>query len=301
MREKGKRPFEKFRKDESEGKRGERKEKSLKKFPPKKGGFKPKLGGKGKKRPEEAEDRNKLPRLNQYIARAGVCSRREADELIATGKVKVNGKVVREMGWRVHQGDKVTYEGQLLKGERPIYLLLNKPKGFLSTMSDERGRKTVMQLISSACDERIYPVGRLDRETTGLLLFTNDGDLAKNLTHPSSLVKKIYHVYLDKPMTEEHLDAMNEGVELEDGFMKPDIVNYVMEQPDGTEFGIQIHSGKNRVVRRLFEHFGYKVVKLDRVLFANLTKKDLPRGKWRMLQEKEVSMLKVVAGKTKKR
>ena len=301
MREKGKKPFEKFRKDTPDEKREERKERSSKKFPPKNGGLRPKLGGKGKKRPEETEDKAKLPRLNQFIARAGVCSRREADELITTGKITVNGKVVREMGWRVHHGDKVVYNGELLRGERPVYLLLNKPKGFLSTMSDERGRKTVMSLIKGACDERVYPVGRLDRETTGLLLFTNDGDLAKNLTHPTSLVKKIYHVYLDKPMTEEDLDAMNEGVELEDGFMKPDIVNYVLEQPNGTELGIQIHSGKNRIVRRLFEHFGYQVVKLDRVLFANLTKKDLPRGKWRMLKDKEVSMLKVVAGKTKKK
>lgn len=301
MKEKGERPFGKFRKDEPKENRSARKEKSSKKFPPKKSGFKPKLGGKGKKRPEAAEERDKLPRLNQYIAKAGVCSRREADELISTGKITVNGKVVREMGWRVHSGDKVVYEGQLLRGEKTVYLLLNKPKGYLSTMSDERGRKTVTDLIKNACDERVFPVGRLDRDTTGLLLFTNDGDMAKNLTHPSSLVKKIYHVYLDKPMTEEHLDAMNEGVELEDGFMKPDIVNYVIEQPNGTEVGIQIHSGKNRIVRRLFEHFGYTVVKLDRVLFANLTKKDLPRGKWRMLKDKEVSMLKVVAGKTKKK
>ena len=301
MKEKGNKPFGKYRKNDSEEKGGDKKDKPFKKTPLKKGGVKPKLGGKGKKRPVEADDKIKQPRLNQFIARAGVCSRREADELIISGKIKVNGKVVREMGWRVHQGDEVVYEGQSLRGERPVYLLLNKPKGFLSTMSDDRGRKTVMNLIDKACDERVYPVGRLDRETTGLLLFTNDGDLAKNLTHPSSMVKKIYHVYLDKPMTEEHLETMNPGVELEDGMMKPDVVNYVAEQADGTELGIQIHSGKNRIVRRLFEHFGYKVVKLDRVLFANLTKKDLPRGKWRMLKDKEVSMLKVVAGKTKKR
>lgn len=301
MREKGKRPFGKFRKDQPGEKRDEGKSKRFKKAGPGPGALKPKLGGKGKKRPENADEKYKSPRLNQYIARAGVCSRREADELIAKGKIKVNGKVVREMGWRVHQGDKVVYDGQELRGERPVYLLLNKPKGFLSTMSDDRGRKTVMSLIKHACDERVFPVGRLDRETTGLLLFTNDGDLAKNLTHPSSMVKKIYHVYLDKPLEEEHLEAMNEGVELEDGFMKPDVVNYVAEQPDGTELGIQIHSGKNRIVRRIFEHFGYKVVKLDRVLFASLTKKDLPRGKWRMLRDKEVSMLKVVAGKTKKK
>ncbi len=298
MRDKGKRPFKKKREDDAVS---SNKRKPFKKHPTKKGASKPRLGGKGKKRPEESDEKGKLPRLNQYIAKAGVCSRREADELITTGQIKVNGKVVREMGWRVHHGDQVEYNGELLRGERPIYLLLNKPKGYLSTMSDDRGRKTVMHLIRKACDERIYPVGRLDRATTGLLFFTNDGDLARNLTHPSSKVKKIYHVYLNKPMEEEHLDVMNEGVELEDGFMKPDIVNYVTEQPNGTEVGVQIHSGKNRIVRRLFEHFGYEVVKLDRVLFATLTKKDIPRGKWRMLRDKEVAMLKVVAGKVKKK
>lgn len=301
MREKGKRPFEKFRKNEPKEKREESGEKRFRKYPPKKAGVKPKLGGKGKKRPTDADDKYKPPRLNQYIAKAGICSRREADELIATGKVQVNGKVVREMGWRVHRGDTVTYEGKELQGEKLVYLLLNKPKGYLSTMSDDRGRKTVMQLVQKACPERIYPVGRLDRETTGLLLFTNDGELAKALTHPASKVKKIYHVYLDKPMAEQDVETMNEGVELEDGLMKPDVVNYVMEQPNGTELGVQIHSGKNRVVRRLFEHFGYKVVKLDRVLFANLTKKDIPRGKYRFLKDKEVAMLKVQIGKTTKR
>jgi 23S rRNA pseudouridine2605 synthase len=300
MREKGKRPFQKFRKDDSDAGHDSRKENTFKKSAPKKGGFKPKLGGKGKKRPVVDDEKDKLLRLNQYIAKAGVCSRREADELIASGQIQVNGKVVREMGWRVHHNDKVTYNGENLRGEKPVYLLLNKPKGFLSTLKDDRGRKTVISLIQHACDERIYPVGRLDRDTTGLLLFTNDGDLAKNLTHPSSNVKKIYHVYLDKPMTEADVEKMNEGLELEDGFMKPDVVNYVQEQPDGTELGIQIHSGKNRIVRRLFEHLGYKVVKLDRVLFANLTKKDIPRGKWRMLRDKEVAMLTVLAGKTKK-
>lgn len=275
-----------------------RDERSDRPYPASKESAKPRLGGKGKKRPITDEDaKNRLPRLNQYIAKAGICSRREADELIIGGKIKVNGKIVRELGMRVQLDDRVEFEGNVLKGEISRYVLLNKPKNFITTTSDDRGRKTVMELVKSACKERIYPVGRLDRETTGLLLFTNDGDLAKRLTHPSAMVKKIYHVYLDKPMTEDDLDSMNEGVELEDGFMKPDIVNYVMEQPNGTELGIQIHSGRNRVVRRLFEHFGYKVVKLDRSLFANLTKKDLPRGKWRVLQDKEVSMLKVIAGK----
>ncbi|MBI1286220.1 MAG: pseudouridine synthase [Flavobacteriales bacterium] len=315
MREQGKKPFGKRgqgrpneegrdRKPFASGDRkkfGEGGERPKKRFSDSKPAGKPRLGGKGKKRPVEVEGANPLPRLNQYIAKAGVCSRREADELIATGKIEVNGKVVREMGYRVQRDDKVKYEGKLLRGEELRYLLLNKPKNFITTTSDEKGRKTVMDLVKNACSERIYPVGRLDKDTTGLLLFTNDGDLAKKLTHPSSLVKKIYHVYLDKPMTEEHLDAMNEGVELEDGFMQPDIVNYVQEQPNGTELGIQLHSGRNRIVRRLFEHFGYKVIRLDRSLFANLTKKDIPRGKWRFLRDNEVTMLKQVAGKTAKK
>ncbi|TNF28959.1 MAG: rRNA pseudouridine synthase [Bacteroidetes bacterium] len=315
MREQGKKPFGKSGKNRPSEEGRERKpsrpddrkkfgdsaEKPKRRFSDSKPTGKPRLGGKGKKRPIEVEDANPLPRLNQFIAKAGVCSRREADELIATGKIEVNGKVIREMGYRVQRDDKVKYEGKLLRGEELRYLLLNKPKNFITTTSDEKGRKTVMDLVKNACSERIYPVGRLDKDTTGLLLFTNDGELAKKLTHPSSLIKKIYHVYLDKPMTEEHLDAMNEGVELEDGFMKPDIVNYVLEQPNGTELGIQLHSGKNRVVRRLFEHFGYKVIKLDRSLFANLTKKDIPRGKWRFLRDNEITMLKQLAGRTTKK
>lgn len=258
----------------------------------------PKKGvGKGRKKPKEVERKSALPRLNQYIAKAGICSRREADELIVSGKIKVNGKVVFEMGIRVSPEDKVTYNGNLLQGEVLRYVLLNKPKGYLSTISDPKGRKTVMELLKRACSERIYPVGRLDRDTLGLLLFTNDGDLAKKLTHPSSNVKKIYHVYLDKPMLEEDMDKLMEGVELEDGLAKPDIVNYVFEAQEGNEVGVQLHSGKNRIVRRMFEHLGYKVVKLDRVLFANLTKKDIPRGKWRHLTAKEVAQLKQMKGK----
>jgi 23S rRNA pseudouridine2605 synthase len=239
--------------------------------------------------------------LNQYIAKAGVCSRRQADELIATGKVKVNRKVIREMGYRVQYDDQVEYEGKILLGEELRYVLLNKPKGFLSTMSDDRERKTVMDLVKKACKERIYPVGRLDKETTGLLLFTNDGDLAKKLTHPSSKVKKIYHVFLDKPMSEEDMVKLSQGVELEDGKAKPDVVNYVQDAPDGNQIGVQIYSGKNRIVRRMFEHFGYQVIKLDRVLFASLTKKDVPRGKFRTLRDKEVTLLQQIAGKSKKK
>jgi 23S rRNA pseudouridine2605 synthase len=186
-------------------------------------------------------------------------------------------------------------------GEELRYVLLNKPKGFLSTMSDDRERKTVMDLVKKACKERIYPVGRLDKETTGLLLFTNDGDLAKKLTHPSSKVKKIYHVFLDKPMSEEDMVKLSQGVELEDGKAKPDVVNYVQDAPDGNQIGVQIYSGKNRIVRRMFEHFGYQVIKLDRVLFASLTKKDVPRGKFRTLRDKEVTLLQQIAGKSKKK
>lgn len=257
--------------------------------------------GKGKKRPAEIERSTVLPRLNQYIAKAGVCSRREADELIATGQIKLNGKVVHEMGVRVQYDDRVEYDGKILRGEEARYLLLNKPKGYLSTASDDRGRKTVMDIVGKACKERIYPVGRLDRETTGLLLFTNDGDLAKKLTHPSGNVKKIYHVFLDKTLKEQHLDAIISGVDLDDGTIRPDAVDYVSDAVDGTQIGVQLHSGKNRVVRRIFEHFDYKVLKLDRVVFANLTKKDLPRGKWRMLRDKEITMLKQISGKTKRR
>lgn len=232
-------------------------------------------------------------RLNQFISRAGVCSRREADDLIVNGMVRVNGKVVTELGTRVKVTDRVEHNGKVLQGERMVYVLLNKPKGYITTTDDDKERRTVMDLVASACEERIYPVGRLDRSTLGLLLLTNDGDLAMKLTHPSSNVRKIYHVYLNRPMKLEDLETIAQGVTLEDGFIKPDRINYVVEAEKGDELGIQIHSGRNRIVRRIFEHMGYEVVKLDRTLFAGLTKKDLPRGKWRFLTEKEVAMLKM--------
>ncbi len=290
---KNERPFEAFRKDKP-AKRKKTENQSEEKKPR----FAPKVG-KGKKRPVQDPESNPLPRLNQYVAKAGICSRREADELISIGKVKVNGKIMREMGYRVQYDDKVEYEGKQLQGEELRYVLLNKPKGYLSTMKDDRGRKTVMALVKRACKERIYPVGRLDRETTGLLLFTNDGELAKKLTHPSGKVKKIYHAFLDKPMAEEDLVQLSKGVELEDGFTKPDVINYVQSAPEGNQIGVQLHSGKNRIVRRMFEHLGYEVIKLDRVLFASLTKKDVPRGKYRLLKDKEVTLLKQIAGKGK--
>ncbi|MPR33416.1 pseudouridine synthase [Salmonirosea aquatica] len=229
-------------------------------------------------------------RLNRYIANAGICSRREADELIEAGQITVNGAVVTEMGYKVKRSDVVKYGKKLLNPERMVYLLINKPKDYITTTEDPDDRRTVMDLVAGACEERIYPVGRLDRNTTGLLLLTNDGELAKKLTHPSSNVKKIYQAELDKPITTEDFEAMQAGFELEDGFVKPDDLGIVT--PDAMVVGLEIHSGRNRIVRRMFEHFGYEVQKLDRTVFAGLNKKDLPRGKWRFLNEKEVIKLK---------
>lgn len=233
-------------------------------------------------------------RLNKYIANAGICSRREADKLIAAGSVSVNGKVITEMGFQVHEGDVVNYGGETLHSERKRYFLLNKPKGFITTLDDPQERETVMMLIDGACKERIYPVGRLDRNTTGLLLFTNDGDLARRLTHPSTGVYKIYQVELDRPVTREDMRQMLEGIELEDGPIHVDDVQYVTSANDKRVVGVELHSGKNRIVRRIFEHFGYNVHKLDRVVFAGLTKKDLPRGRYRELTEKEVGFLQMI-------
>ena len=252
-----------------------------------------KQGKKFTKGGKKAEDKTSgLIRLNKYLADAGICSRREADVLIASGAVKVNGKVVTQLGTKVSLSDKVQYGGQTLKREKLRYLLLNKPKGFITTSDDPQNRKTVMSLMEKACEERIYPVGRLDRNTTGLLLFTNDGDLAKKLTHPSHNVKKIYHVVLDKNLTKKDMLSIAQGLQLEDGFIRADAIAYVGDGKDKKEVGIELHSGKNRIVRRIFEHLGYKVVKLDRVFFAGLTKKDLLRGKWRFLTPKEVGLLK---------
>ncbi len=238
---------------------------------------------------ESAVSSPKASRLNKFIANAGVCSRRDADELIRQGKIKVNGKVVRELGTKVRPGDKVFYEGKLLRAEKLRYVLLNKPKDFITTVDDPQNRKTVMRLVEKACDERIFPVGRLDRHTTGLLLFTNDGDLAKRLTHPSHKVKKIYRVELDRPITHADFEAILKGVTLDDGVVMIDELAIIQEDKKG--LGIELHVGRNRVVRRVFEHLGYGVVRLDRVMFGPLTKKDLPRGKWRHLTEKEIRIL----------
>ena len=233
-------------------------------------------------------------RLNKFIANSGVCSRREADNLIQTGAVMVNGQIVAELGARINPTDKVQIGGQTLTTEKPQYVLLNKPKGFITTTDDPMDRKTVMALIENACKERVYPVGRLDRNTTGLLLFTNDGEIAKKLTHPRHELKKIYHVYLDKPLTKSDMIKISEGVNLEDGFIKPDQISYVGSGLDKHDIGIELHSGKNRVVRRIFESLDYKVEKLDRVFFAGLNKKDLPRGKWRLLTKEEINFLKML-------
>ena len=243
---------------------------------------------------EAIVDPNEELRLNKYLANAGVCSRREADEHIAAGLVKVNGEVVTELGTKVTRKDQVTFNDQPVSLERKVYVLLNKPKDTVTTSDDPQGRQTVMDLVRNASRERIYPVGRLDRNTTGVLLLTNDGDLASKLTHPKYIKKKIYHVWLDKDVAETDLARIAAGIELDDGPIHADAIAYANEE-DKNQVGIEIHSGKNRIVRRIFEHLGYRVVKLDRVYFAGLTKKNLPRGRWRHLTQQEVSMLKMGA------
>lgn len=231
-----------------------------------------------------------LIRLNRFIANAGVCSRREADELIKAGLITVNGEVMTEMGYKVKATDLVKYRDRVLKRESFVYLILNKPKDHITTLDDPENRKTVMQLVRRACRERIYPVGRLDRDTTGLLLFTNDGSLAQKLSHPSHEVRKIYQVELDQAITNKHFQQLAEGIELEDGLVHVD--QAVLLNKEKTSLGVEIHIGRNRIIRRIFEHLGYKVIKLDRTMYAGLTKKDIPRGQWRFLTEKEVIRLK---------
>ena len=242
--------------------------------------------------PQRKSDPDEI-RLNRYIANAGICSRREADTYIAAGNVSVNGKVITEMGYRVKRSDEVRFDGKRLSLEKKEYVLLNKPKNFITTTSDEKGRRTVMELISSASKSRLLPVGRLDRNTLGVLLFTNDGDLAKKLTHPKHGVRKIYHVHLDKSLSLADFHKIGEGIELEDGPVTVDSISFIQGAPK-KEIGLEIHTGRNRIVRRIFEHLGYEVLKLDRVVFAGLTKKDLPRGHWRHLTEQEVINLKMI-------
>ncbi len=248
----------------------------------------------GKMYEQPAVDPNEPIRLNKYLANAGICSRREADEYIQAGVVSVNGKIVQELGVKVMPTDKIMFHEQPVQTERKIYILLNKPKDFVTTVDDPKERNTVLDLVRNACKERIYPVGRLDRSTTGVLLLTNDGDLASKLTHPKYNKKKIYHVYLDKPLTKADMEQIVSGIELEDGEIHADEVHYVIDD-DRQQVGIEIHSGRNRIVRRIFDHLGYRVKRLDRVFFAGLTKKNLPRGKWRFLSQSEVNMLKMGA------
>jgi len=243
---------------------------------------------------EEHFDLNEPIRLNKYLSNSGVCSRREADEFIRAGLVKVNGETVSELGTKVKRSDAITFHNEPVKLEHKIYVLLNKPKNCVTTADDPQERLTVMDLVKNACQERIVPVGRLDRNTTGVLLLTNDGDLASKLTHPKFLKKKIYHVWLDKDVSVDDMQKLAEGVELEDGEIHADAVSYVSEI-DQTQVGIEIHSGRNRVVRRMLETLGYHVIKLDRVYFAGLTKKNLKRGQWRYLNDREVSMLRMGA------
>jgi 23S rRNA pseudouridine2605 synthase len=233
----------------------------------------------------------KMP-LNKYIAHSGVCSRRDAVDIIKSGKVKVNNAVITEPGYKISAGDIVVANGKkITPAKNLVYILLNKPKDFITTTEDERGRKTVLDIIKNATKEKVYPVGRLDRNTSGVLLLTNDGDLTQKLTHPSNEIKKVYAVTLDKPLVKNHFDEILKGVPLEDGVANVDSLAYT-DVKDKTQIGIEIHTGRNRIVRRIFEHYGYDVKNLDRVIFAGLTKKNVERGKWRFLSEKEVRDLK---------
>jgi len=245
----------------------------------------------GTGRPAERDYGDQI-RLNRFIANSGVCSRREADELIRSGVIKVNGKTITELGTRVGPSDSVSYDGKSLRGERKVYVLLNKPKDCVTTVKDTHGRKTVLDLVRGCCSERIYPVGRLDRNTTGVLLLTNDGEMAEALSHPSFNKKKIYHIHLNKNLAEEDMQKLSKGFELEDGFIKPDRIEYV-DPTDRRQVGMEVHSGRNRIVRRMFDHLDYKVLRLDRVFYAGLIKKGLSRGHWRHLNLKEVNMLKM--------
>lgn len=263
------------------------------------------------RRGEESEDRNRnfvqqrrlkkiekdihkeTIRLNKYIANSGICSRREADELITQGLVQVNGKVVTEMGYQVQKTDRVNFDGQSITPEKPVYVLLNKPKGYISTTKDEKARKTVMDLVANASPYRVFPVGRLDRTTTGVILLTNDGHLTKKLTHPSFNVRKIYHVTLDRKLSSEDLKTIADGIRLEEGVAEIDSISFIEGKPRN-EVGIEIHIGWNRVIRRIFQKLGYEVESLDRVMFAGLTKKNIKRGHWRILTELEVNNLKML-------
>lgn len=294
--EKGERNFDNSKSRYPDKKRGERSERKPygKRFD--RDEERPRGGRRGYRREKDPEfDRPRATgeiRLNKYLADSGICSRREADDLILAGAVTVNGEVVTELGTKVKTSDKVVYGGQTLNREKLRYVLLNKPKGVITTSDDPYERHTVMDLVEGACQERIYPVGRLDRNTLGLLLLTNDGELAKTLTHPSHEVKKLYHVTLNKPLTESDFEKIQKGLMLEDGPIEVDKISYVEDDMTMREVGVEIHSGRNHIVRRIFESLGYEVVKLDRTMLAGLTKQNLPRGHWRFLTSAEISMLK---------
>ena len=294
--EKGERNFDNSKSRYPDKKRGERIERKPygKRFD--RDEERPRGGRRGYRREKDPEfDRPRATgeiRLNKYLADSGICSRREADDLILAGAVTVNGEVVTELGTKVKTSDKVVYGGQTLNREKLRYVLLNKPKGVITTSDDPYERHTVMDLVEGACQERIYPVGRLDRNTLGLLLLTNDGELAKTLTHPSHEVKKLYHVTLNKPLTESDFEKIQKGLMLEDGPIEVDKISYVEDDMTMREVGVEIHSGRNHIVRRIFESLGYEVVKLDRTMLAGLTKQNLPRGHWRFLTSAEISMLK---------
>jgi 23S rRNA pseudouridine2605 synthase len=247
--------------------------------------------GKEKPGPKIREGGYEKIRLNRFIAHSGICSRREADELISNGSIMVNGKVVTDLGTQVSSEDDIRYKNKKLGAEKKVYILMNKPRGYVTTVEDPHADQTVLDLIGNACAERVYPVGRLDKSTTGVLLLTNDGDLTVKLTHPRYQRKKIYHVFLDRAVTRNDLTLLTKGVEIDGELIIADAVSYA-DTEDKTQIGIEIHSGQNRIVRRIFEKLGYKVKKLDRVYFAGLTKKNLPRGKWRFLNDKEINMLK---------
>jgi len=299
--ESGERKDKPFVRRESEDKSDERRKTPKEYGERSKGSYERKARPDRSSRPEprfNKKEDEKLPpsgpiRLNKYISNAGICSRREADKLIEAGAIRVNGKVVTELGTKISPQDKVQYGDQSLSREKHRYVLLNKPKGFITTTDDPEDRKTVMSLVANACRERIYPVGRLDRNTTGLLLLTNDGEMAKKLSHPRYGIKKIYHVVLDKNLNKADFVKIQDGIELEDGIIKVDAIEYVGDGKDKKELGIELHSGKNRIVRRIFEQLEYKVVRLDRVGYAGLTKKNLSRGDWRFLEEKELNILKM--------
>ena len=283
-------------------KRGENNREERKPNFERKGGFNKRSGnkfGKPFRRRLQARDevretpKDSKIRLNKFIAKSGLCSRREADEYIKNGMVEVNGTMITEMGYKVEPTDEVRFDGKILTPEDKIYILLNKPKGFITTTNDERDRKTVMDLVKNATPTRVFPVGRLDRQTTGVLLFTNDGDLTKKLTHPSHNVRKIYHVVLDKPLHGDDMAQVRKGIPMTEGIARVDKVSYI-EGKSRNEVGVEIHIGWNRVVRRIFERLGYKIVSLDRVSFAGLTKKNVKRGTWRILDKKEIDFLKMV-------